>query len=124
MAFAAKDFGSVYDSYHPDSNFCRQFPDRQAYIEYAETALSSDFDLDQCRILRERVEAESARVIYYLDFRFRGERSENFELALLLLTGEGWRIHSSQKLTREEYVGEVDAIDWDDFERSPEKFIF
>jgi SEC-C motif-containing protein len=122
-AFTEGDFGRVYDSYHPDSNFCRQFPDRQAYLEYARTALAADFIIDECRILREKIDRDQARVIFYMDIRFRGRRVETFELALLLMTGEGWRCHSSQKLSRDEFAGEIDAIGWEDFERA-EKTVF
>ena len=33
-AFASGDFGFIYDSYHPESNFRRQFPDRGEYCRY------------------------------------------------------------------------------------------
>jgi SEC-C motif-containing protein len=122
-AFAEGDFGFVYDSYHPDSNFCRQFPDRQAYLDYARTVLALDFVIDDCRIVKERVAVDQARVLFCLDLRFRGERVETFELALLLATADGWRYHSGQKLAREDFAGEVEAIDWEDFERG-EKVVF
>jgi SEC-C motif-containing protein len=123
-AFAVGDFGFIYDSYHPDSNFCRQFADRQAYLDYARSVLAADFVIQDCRILRQRVEGDRASVIFYLDVRFRGERIETFELALLLSTGEGWRYHSGQKLGRDEYRGEIEAIGWDDFEKVKEKVFF
>jgi SEC-C motif-containing protein len=123
-AFTAGDFGFVYDSYHPDSNFRRQFSDRQAYLDYARSVLAADFVIQECRILRERVEGDRASVIFYLDVRFGGERIETFELALLLSTGEGWRYHSGQKLERREFAGEIDEIDWDAFEKVKEKVLF
>jgi SEC-C motif-containing protein len=123
-AFTEGDFGFVYDSYHPDSNFCRQFPDRQAYLDYARTVLALDFVIDDCRIVKEQVAEGQARVLFYLDACFRGERVETFELALLLSTADGWRYHSGQKLTRDEYRGEIEAIDWEDFERAREKIVF
>jgi SEC-C motif-containing protein len=123
-AFTEGDFGFIYDSYHPDANFCRQFSDRQAYLDYARSVLAADFVIQECRILREKVEGEQARVIFYLDIRFRGERIETFELALLLSTGEGWRYHSGQKLERREFAGEIGEIDWDAFEKVKEKVLF
>jgi SEC-C motif-containing protein len=123
-AFAEGDFGFIYDSYHPDSNFLRQFPDRQDYLVYGRAALAVDFVIDECRILQERVEDQEARVIFYLDARFRGERVETFELALLLSTRKGWRYHSGQKLGREEYAGEIEAIGREAFERVGEKTVF
>lgn len=123
-AFADGDFGFVYDSYHPDSNFCRQFPDRQAYLEYGRSVLAADFVIHECRILQEKVEGERARVIFYLDARLRGERVETFELSLLLPGREGWRYHSGQKLLRSEFAGKIEEIDRDDFEKVREKVIF
>ena len=123
-AFTAGDFEFVYDSYHPEANFRRQFPDRQAYLDYGRSVLAADFAIHECRILQEKVEGEQARVIYYLDARFRGERVETFELALLLPTGEGWRYYSGQKLPRSEFAGEVGEIAWEDFERAAEKIVF
>jgi len=123
-AFTEGDFGFIYDSYHPDSNFCRQFSDRQAYLDYARSVLATDFVIQECRILRERVEGDRASVIFYLDVHFRGERIETFELAQLLATEEGWRYHSGQKLERREFAGEIDDIDWDAFEKVKEKVLF
>jgi SEC-C motif domain protein len=122
-AFIEGDFGFVYDSYHADSNFLRQFPDREEYLRYARSVLAVDFVIGDCRILQERTEAAEARVIFYLDARFRGERIETFELALLLAAADGWRYHSGQKLGRDEYAGEIEKISWGDFERA-EKAIF
>lgn len=122
-AFTEGDFGFIYDSYHQDSNFRRQFPDRAAYLEYGRSALTVDFVIDECRILHEKVDEQVARVIFYLDARFRGKRVETFELALLLATADGWLYHSGQKLGRDEYAGEIAAIGWGDFDR-PEKTVF
>ena len=123
-AFTEGDFGRVYDSYHPDSNFCRQFTDRQAYLDYARSVLAADFVIHECRILREKVEGDQAHVIFYLDTVFRGQQAESFELALLLRTPDGWRYHSGQKLLRSEFAGKIDEIDRDDFEKAQEKVFF
>jgi SEC-C motif-containing protein len=123
-AFSEGDFGRVYDSYHPDSNFCRQFPDRQAYLDYARSVLATDFVIRECRILRKKVEGRAARLILYLDTMFRGQKAASFELALLLRTPGGWRYHSGQKLLRSEFAGKIDEIDWDDFEKAKEKVFF
>jgi SEC-C motif-containing protein len=123
-AFGRGDFGFIFDSYHPDSNFRRHFPDRGAYIAQGHAVLATEFAITECRLLRERVEGDEARVIFYLDCRFRGIRQESFELALLLRTDEGWRYHSAQKLERSEYSGAIAEIGWDDFERAREKVFF
>jgi SEC-C motif-containing protein len=123
-AFAERDFGFIFDTYHPDSNFRLQFPDRAAYIRYGRSTLAEDFQIRECRILKERIGDQETRVLFYLDTLFRGERSEVFESSLFLRTEEGWRYHSSQKLERTEFPGEIEAIDWEDFERVGEKIFF
>lgn len=123
-AFSAGDFAFIYDTYHPDSNFRSQFPDRQGYIEMGRNSLQHDFRIDQCRILKEEIAAEEARVLFYLVIRFRGKREETFELSRFFLTDLGWRYHSSQKLNRDEFAGAVDEIDWHDFEKVKDKVFF
>ena len=123
-AFSAGDFAFIYDTYHPDSIFRSQFPDRRAYISFGKNSLRRDFHIDQCRILREEVGQEEAQVLFYLDTRFRGEREETFELSRFLLTDSGWRYHSSRKLSRDEFSGTVDEIDWRDFEKVKDKVFF
>lgn len=124
VAFAEGDFGFIFDSYHPDSNFRRQFEDRDAYTAYGRSNLSADFLIRECRILRERINGDLARVILYVDTLFRGAGAESFELALLLLTPDGWRYHSGQKMLRGEFEGEIGDIDWKDFERVKDKVFF
>lgn len=123
-AFDAGDFVFVYDSYHPDSFFIRQFPDREAYIAYARTRLARDYKILECRVLKERGGAEQAEVLFFLASLFRGVRQESFELSTLVRTAGGWRYHSSQKLSREDFSGELDAVDWSDFEAVGEKVFF
>lgn len=124
QAFSAGDFAFIYDTYHPDSNFRSQFQDRQAYISMGKNSLGRDFQIEQCRVLKEEVGAEDARVLFYLATRYRGQREETFELSLFLPTEGGWRYHSSQKMARTEFAGTVDEIDWADFERVKDKVFF
>jgi SEC-C motif-containing protein len=124
QAFTVGDFAFIYDTYHPDSNFRSQFPERQAYLAMGKNSLGKDFRIDQCRVLKEEVGAEEARVLFYLDTCYRGEREETFELSLFLLTGAGWRYHSSQKMARDDFSGAVEAIDWADFEQVTDKVFF
>jgi len=123
-AFAAGDFGFIFDSYHPESNFRSHFADRQAYIATGRSSLGKDFRIDQCRVLKEEIDGSEARVLFYLDTRYRGQREESFEAARLLRTADGWRYHSSQKLSRDEFAGAVEEIDWADFERVKDKVFF
>lgn len=123
-AFREGDFGFIYDSYHPESFFRRQFSNRADYVRHGRTALGRDFQIDECRILREETGAAESRVIFYLDTRFKGTRAQSVELAFLRLEEGGWRYHSSQKLTAEEACKVIEEIDFEDFERVKEKVFF
>lgn len=123
-AFSAGDFAFIYDTYHPDSNFRAQFPHRKDYIALGQNSLGRDFCIDDCRVLKEEVGTDEARVLFYLTTRFRGQAEETFELSRFLVTEGGWRYHSSQKLGRDEFTGTVDEIDWSDFERVKDKVFF
>jgi SEC-C motif domain protein len=123
-AFSAGDFGFIYDTYHPDSNFRSQFPNRNEYVAMGKNSLGQEFLIDQCRVLKEEVGVDEARVLFYLDTQYRGRREETFELSLFLLTDRGWCYLSSQKLGRDEFSGAVDEIDWADFEKVNDKVFF
>ena len=120
-AFSEGDFAFIYDTYHPDSFFRRLYPDRDAYLSFGHSVLAHDFRIRECRILREEISGEGARVIYYLDAVFQGRRLESFELCRLLRQGEGWLYRATQKMEREEFAGEIGEIGWDDFERVENK---
>jgi len=123
-AFAAGDFGFIYDSYHADALFRQHFPDRSAYLAYGRATLSAEFRIRECRVLKERVGGERAQLLFYLDSLYRGERVETVECALLLRTEDGWRYHSGQKLSREELPAAIEDVDWSDFERAGENIRF
>lgn len=123
-AFINGDFAFIYDSYHSDSYFRHQYPDRQAYISHGRQNLGADFVIRECTILKERMVDEEAQVLFYLDTLYQGERSESFELSRFLREKGAWRYHSSQKLTREEFGGSASDIDWSDFDRVKDKVYF
>lgn len=123
-AFRKGDFAFIYETYHSESHFLRQFPDKDAYIRQGLQTLSADYAIRECRVVTEHVESGEATVIFYLDVRFQGARQESFELAFFYLEDGEWRYHCSQKLTREDYDGPVEEIDWSDFEQVENKVYF
>lgn len=123
-AFGEEDFGFIYDTYHPESYFRAQFPSRRAYLRHGANSLSNDFRIMECRILKEEIEDDEARVLFYLESLFREERIESFELSFFRMTARGWRYHSSQKLTRGEFAGEIEEIDFQDFDNIKDKIFF
>ena len=123
-AFGEGNFGFIYDSYHPESYFRAQFPSRRAYLRHGASTLAADFRIRECRILKEEIHGEEARVLFYLDALFRDGRAESFELSSFRMTAEGWRHHSSQKLARREFAGEIEEIGFRDFENVQDKVFF
>ncbi|MFA5516706.1 MAG: hypothetical protein WDA20_10505 [Desulfuromonadales bacterium] len=123
-AFVEGDFNLIYDSYHPDSFFRRLYPNRESYLDYAREVLSGEFEIRECRILKEQTFTDEAWVLYYLDILYQGTRRESFEYCRLgLLAGE-WRFLTTQKIERQDFSGAPEAIDWEDFERVEEKIIY
>lgn len=124
-AFREGDFGFVYDSYHPDSLFLQQFPDREDYLRYGRDVLARDFQIRRWRILRQRqIAADEVRLIFYLETRFRGETAEILEMATIIHTRVGWRYQGGQKMERREFPGPVETITFADFEKMREKIFF
>jgi len=123
-AFDCGNFGLIYDSYHGDSYFRKQFPEREAYILYGMANLSQDFRIRQCRVIREEIAETEARVIFYLETEYRGACNESFELSLFYREDGEWRYHSSQKMGREDYAGAMEDLDQAAFERVKDRVYF
>jgi SEC-C motif-containing protein len=123
-AFRAGDFAFIYDSYLEGCNFRRQFPVRDEYLAYAQEVLASDIVLLECKVLRVRIDADVARVIFYQKLSFRGAGVETLELANLVLTVDGWRFDYAEKLERAAVARPLTAVDWDDFAQAADKVIF
>jgi len=118
------DFGLVYDSYHPESNFRRQFPDREEYIRHGWAHLGKEFRIRSCSIIREEGDATSARVIFWLEFDLHGASQGYAELAWLEQDREGWRYRCGQKLTAGELPVPAARLDFSHFDRLAEKVIY
>jgi SEC-C motif-containing protein len=123
-AFRRCDFGFIFDSYHQDSNFRRQFRDRDAYIRYGWANLGKDFRIVACSILREEFAGTTARVIYLLEFELHGVRQRYAELVWLEDAGMGWRFRAGQKMTPEEWPVPVGHLDFNHFDSRAEKVIY
>lgn len=123
-AFRRGDFGFIFDSYHPDSFFREQFPERSAYLAFAAEHLAGRIRIECCRILREELGASVARVIFYQRIQVAGEVQETFELARLYREQGRWFYHSSQKLSREEFAGAPEQLDFIHFDAVADKVWF
>ncbi|TLM64496.1 MAG: hypothetical protein FDZ69_11645 [Deltaproteobacteria bacterium] len=123
-AFRRCDFGFIFDSCHPESNFRRQFPDRDEYVRYGWATLGREFRILACAIIREETAAGSARVIFTLEFELHGARQSYAELAWLEEAGGGWRYRCGQKLASEDFPVAADRLDFRHFDEVPEKVIY
>lgn len=123
-AFRRCDFGFIFDSYHPDSNFRRQFSDREEYVRYGWSSLGKDFRIVGCRILRMEVEGLSARVIHLLAFEVNGLRQEYAELSWLDDVEGEWLVRCGQKLLPEEWPVPLEELAFSHFDTLPEKVLY
>ncbi len=122
-ALAAGDFAALYASYHPQAPFIRQFPSEREYLDFAAAVLA------RMRILTSHIGAsretdEGTEVICGLHFELDGEQQVLFELALLIDGSQGWRYHSAQKLTAEEYGGGFAGLGFEHFDSQAAKIRF
>ncbi len=122
-ALEAREFSALYASYHPLAPFVEQFPDEKSYLDFACQALAR-MTLLGSYIGEVRTAAEGVEVICALHFALDGEAQSLFELALLLPTADGWRYHSGQKLTAEDYPGQAEDLTFDHFDQQQPKIRF
>ncbi|MCM2265142.1 MAG: YchJ family metal-binding protein [Desulfuromonadales bacterium] len=123
-AFRRCDFGFIFDTYHGDSNFRRQFPDREEYVRYGWANLGKEFRIHACTILREEIDGRVARVIFSLEFELHGTQQGYAELAWLEDDGEGWRYRCGQKLMPDEFPVPADRLDFRHFDEALNKVLY
>ena len=122
--FVAGDFGAIWDSYHPDSNFRRAFPDRDAYRAYGAAELSGNFVFETCRILLQNTVGQRARVMLLNRFADGGDRYVFFEYANLVSIDGEWRYFSGARLERDKFEGIAEEISWEKFKELSDGVFF
>lgn len=123
-AFERGDYGLIFDSYHADSMFRQQFPDRNAYLAYGREQLTGEYRIHACRVLQEVVEGSCARVISLLEFERSGTRLQLLELTWMLPVGRSWRVHSAQKQAPGDFACPPEEVGFEDFARITDAVIF
>lgn len=123
-AFARGDFGLVYDSYHFQSPFIQHFRDKSDYLAFAAEQLGEIRLAAWRQFGQRRIDDQAVEVLLWMRTGEGDEAVDLFEMALLLETPSGWRYHSAQKLTREDYDGAFDQIDFCHFDQAEEKIRF
>lgn len=124
QAFSSGDFGFIFDSYHAESNFRRQFPDRNEYCRYGEEHLAPGYNIVDCRILDEDFDSDESRVVFLMRVDVQGDRQVFAELAWLKKEGRTWRYHRGQKMTAGELPDEPESLTIGDFSRLDPMTVF
>lgn len=123
-ALAVGDFAAVYASYCEDAPFLQQFSDRGTYLRFARQQLAQ-IEVQSWRSLRQRVCGKGREEhLLVMTLAVDGRTHYFYELALLIETPQGWRYHSAQKLSAEDYAGPPEQIDFRHFDAVSEKIRF
>ena len=118
------DFSLIYDSYHRQAPFLGHFSDKAEYLDFADRQLRG-IALTGWRILRRRERAGGeVEILLWMRIGTGPAAQDLFELARLIDTEHGWRYHSAQKLTREDYPGPAELIDFEHFDQAALKIRF
>ena len=123
-AFSRGDFGFIFDSYHSESNFSRQFVERNEYVEIGSTSLGQDFQITHCQVLQHKEEGDEAQVIFLMEMKAHGTVQRYAELAWLRLENDTWRYHRGLKMSDEELPKNPQALSFEDFARLDQSTIF
>lgn len=92
QALERAQFRFIYASYHPDSNFRRNFKSCNEYLSHVHSETSVAPQIDECRILLENIETSSARVLYSMQITLKdGTEAGYYEVAELRRDKSGWR---------------------------------
>jgi SEC-C motif-containing protein len=120
-ALQAGDFATVYATYHQDSPFIQQFADCGTYVRFAEDNLSA-IKVENWQALQQReLEPGQEEHLLVMQLSVAGQSQYFYELALLIETSAGWRYHSAQKLSSEDYPGPPQLIQFAHFDHVKEK---
>lgn len=122
-ALMSGDFSTLYRSYHPRAPFMQQFPTEEDYLCFASRHLAR-MVVSQTHIGDSREADGGSEVLCGLVFELDGRRQVLYELALLLPSAEGWRYHSAQKLSVDQFRGTFAQLDFVLFDDQPKKIRF
>ncbi len=124
QAFSRGDFGFIYDSCHSESNFRRQFVQRDEYLQFGQANLVNDYQITSCQVLAERIGSYESQIIFLMEMKFQGELQCYAELAWLRRENNAWRYHRGQKITAEELPESPESLDFADFARLDPATVF
>jgi SEC-C motif-containing protein len=123
-AFARGDFGFIFDTFHSESNFRRQFADRDDYLEFGKASLVADYEIIRCQILQEQESADEGQVIFLMEMKVQGTVQQFVELAWLHCEENAWRYHRGQKVPQDELPEDPQSLTFTDFAKRDPSTIF
>lgn len=123
-AFSSGDFGFIYDSYHPESNFRRQFAERSEYIEFGRLNLGQDYQIINCEVLDQKEYNDEAQVIFLMKMKVHGAAQSFAELAWLRCDNNQWFYHRGLKMTCEDLPDNPHSLSFEDFSRLDQSTVF
>lgn len=124
QALEQRDFSLIYDSYHDEAPFLKHFTDKSDYLVFAEQQLGVIVLAEWRNLGQRETRSGEVEVLVWMQMGKGTAAQDLFELALLINTASGWRYHSAQKLTREDYAGAVEDIDFCHFDQAEQKIRF
>jgi SEC-C motif-containing protein len=123
-AFARGDFGFIFDTFHSESNFRRQFADRDDYLEFGKASLGADYEIIRCLILQEQESEDEGQVIFLMEMKVQGAVQQFVELAWLHREEKAWRYHRGQKVPQDELPEDPQSLSFADFAKRDPSTIF
>ena len=121
-ALQDEDYARVYASYHREAPFRVQFGSEADYLAFARKQLAQIQLTDWQELDRRSIGDGRVESILCMTLEVAGAGKQRlYELALLISTRDGWRYHSAQKLTAEDYRGRPEDLAFRHFDEAGEK---
>lgn len=113
-AFTMNDFDVIFDSYHETAPFRNLFPDKHAYLTYAEVELASTIQIISCRILRVSEEGATAYLLFKQQISYQGQVFDSLEIARCRCNDSGyWFFESGLRLDPLRLPTDLRNCSWD-----------
>lgn len=123
-AFSRGDFGFIFDTYHSESNFRRQFVERDEYLEFGNSNLGQDYQITRCEVLQHQQNDNEAQVIFLMEMKFQGSMQQYAELAWLRQENGAWCYHRGLKIPNEELPDNPQSLSFADFAKLDQSTVF
>ena len=123
-AFSRGDFSLIFDTYHSESNFRRQFIERSEYLEFGTSSLGQDYQITNCQVLQFQEKDDEAQVIFLMEMKVHGAVQCFAELAWLRQENDAWRYLRGLKISNEDLPESPQLLSFSDFAKLDQSTIF